>query len=104
MMETNIQWNQSIRGSISPHLLAILATPVLRASNISTKREEDYQPDISILTVVGPQGGRMINIVSDIRSYITWTEMRGGETRRLLINSAYRVSKKEGAVDGPNTS
>jgi len=38
---------------------------IICASNIPTKREEGYQPGSSILTVVGPQCGRMANTSND---------------------------------------
>ena len=95
LVETNnVHWNQSTRDKISHQLWSHLGhSRVVYASNASKRPDDGYQSGCLMMTVVGPQCGRMQRSGSHPWGRFKWTELRG-----------YRVSQKGGAAAGPHTA
>lgn len=88
--ETNIHWNQDNRDKMSEQLYVHLgASRVVCASNVSTRNEDGYQPGGSMLAVVGPQAGRMIQTGSDPWGRFSWAILQGTRDEGILVISAY---------------
>ncbi len=103
--ETNIHWTQSNRDKISNQLNSHIGNAkVICASNVTTKVTEGYQPGGSMLAVVGPQKGRVMNTGHDPWGRFAWTEMRGSRDEGILVISAYRVCQTKGTKSGPKTA
>ena len=103
--ETNIHWSKEAREQMSSQLYSHLGTSrIVCASDSKGRREDGYQPGGSMLTAVGPQGGRITQTGSDPWGRYSWMLLRGERDEGLLVISAYRVSQEKGTISGPTTA
>ena len=105
LSETNVPRTQTNKDKIRLQLSQQLGkSRVVCASNTARENDTGYQPEDTMLAIVGKQTARMIKTGIDPWGRFTWSEMMGERNEGILVISAYRVRQTKGTTDGPNTA